>query len=139
MSDHLADISLDEISGMLLPSDLTTLSPSSMAEAEEQLALYGKSLNLIIEAVSQTSPNPERDITILKNRYGLNASSEPKSFLAISKILNLSREYTRQMTKRIWRRLQKIGYDINEAKLRQLLESIRELEKLTGTLVEFKD
>ena len=119
--------------------DNTSLAPDSMAEAEEQLALCCNSLNLIFETASCECGIKERDISILKHRYGLNSSTEPLNLDEVSEIFGVSRERVRQITENIWNKLQQNGLDFNETKLKQLLERIWELEKLTGTLVKFKD
>ena len=119
--------------------DNSLLAPDSMAEAEEQLVLCCNSLNLIFETASCVCGIKERDISIFKHRYGLNSSTEPLTLDDVSKMFGVTRERVRQITANIWNKVQKSGLDFNESKLKQLLECIWELEKLTGTLAEFKD
>lgn len=119
--------------------DSNQLAPDSAAEAQEQLVLYCKSLNRIFETAACDCGIKMRDIAIFKHRYGLNSSTEPLTLDEVSKMFGLTCEGVRQVTKSIWRKLKKCGIDFNEAKLKQLLECIGELEKLTGTLVEFRD
>ncbi len=119
--------------------DNSSLSPDSMAEAQEQLVLCFNSLNLILETASGECGIKDRDISIFKHRYGLNSSTEPLTLDDVSKMFDITRERVRQITENIWSKLRECGVDFNEAKLKQLLGCIWELEKLTGTLVKFKD
>lgn len=119
--------------------DSSQLAPDSAAEAQEQLVLCCKRLNLILETAACECGVKVRDIAIFKHRYGLNSSTEPLTLDDVSKMFGVTRERVRQITESIWLKLKECGVDFDEAKLKQLLGCIGELEKLTGTLVEFKD
>jgi RNA polymerase sigma factor (sigma-70 family) len=115
------------------------LSPDSMAEAQEQLALCCNSLNLFVETISMLPGIKERDVSIFKHRYGLNIITEPLKLNEIGKMFDLTCERVRQVVDNIWKKVTENDIAFNEKMMQQLLERIGSLENLTGTLVRFNE
>ncbi len=79
----------------------------------------------------------ERNIQIIKTRLGLNDSRQPHKLQEVSDIYGVTRERVRQIVDKAFRAIKNPKYRTTEKGFRSLIESIKDLEVLTGTTVDF--
>lgn len=131
----------DEKNEDIIENDLPcerVLLPESLVEAHQQLARFCDSLELICGAISSLPNVSERNLSIFRNYYGLNESAETMTLEEVGQLHGVSKERIRKIIEVIWIKMQKNRFVITKDDIMEQLWHIRELEKITGTLVRFK-
>lgn len=74
----------------------------------------------------------ERDAAVLRMRYGLDGSFEPKTLEEVGQHFSLTRERVRQIVEVVWAKLQEMGVERDEVWLGKQLHRILELQELAS-------
>lgn len=121
--------------------DLNAADPMTTLEAKQELALACETVNIVLRAIrsqSSESEKSQRNVCIFKAIFGLDGTREEKTLGEVAGEFGVTKQQGYQIVRKIWSQLEEVGIDFNNEKLRQYLQRIEELEKLTNVSAQFE-
>ncbi len=115
-------------------ADKNAVDPTILIEARQELeATYVLLENILRATKKLPGKHQDRNVAIFRESHGFNAKGKKKSLAEVGRDFKVSREYIRQILKKIFRKLKLQGINVNQETLEKYRWSIQELEELTAT------